>query len=107
MADVSVASETLARGGDVHGEVRIQPGGGGPNAAVWAAHAAANVVLFGCGGDDLIGRTPFLALQERGVNPSLAGRADWPNGAILVVRGGGERSMVAERRANDRPLNGG
>ena len=102
MADVSVASETLARGGDVHGEVRIQPGGGGANAAVWAAHAGANVVLFGCVGDDLIGRTLFLALQERGVNPSLAIRADARTGVMLVVREGGERSMVADRGANAR-----
>src|SRR3989442_2954860 len=100
MADVSVASGALAPGGDVHGEVRIRPGGGGANAAVWAAHADANVVLYGCVGDDLIGRTLSLALHERGVSASLAIRADARTGAMLVVRLSGERSMVADRGAN-------
>jgi sugar/nucleoside kinase (ribokinase family) len=102
MADVSVASGALTSGGDVHGDVRIRPGGGGANAAVWAAHAGVNVVLYGSVGDDLIGRTLSLALRERGVSASLVIRADTRSGAMLVVRQSGERSMVADRGANAR-----
>jgi sugar/nucleoside kinase (ribokinase family) len=102
MADVSVASEALAPGGDVHGEVRIRPGGGGANAAVWAAHSGAQVTLYGCVGDDLPGRILSLALRASGVSASLAIRADARTGAMLVVREGGERSMVADRGANAR-----
>jgi len=102
MADVSVASETLARGGDVHGEVRIKPGGGGANAAAWAAHTGAHVILYGCIGDDPMGRMLSEALSESGVSTSLAIRADARSGAMLVVRQRGERSMVADRGANAR-----
>ncbi len=102
MADVSVASEALAPGGDVHGEVRIRPGGGGANAAVWAAHSGAQVTLYGCVGDDLMGRILSLALRASGVSASLAIRADARTGAMLVVRERGERSMVADRGANAR-----
>lgn len=102
MADVSVAADALVPGGDVHGEVRIRPGGGGANAAVWAAHTGANVILYGCIGDDLIGRTLAQAFRERGVNTSLVVRPDARTGSMLVVRQSGERSMVADRGANAR-----
>ncbi len=53
MLDVSVAADRLATGGDVHGDVRVSPGGSGANAAVWAAAAGARVRLFGRVGDDI------------------------------------------------------
>ncbi|MBA3728956.1 MAG: hypothetical protein H0W94_07145 [Actinobacteria bacterium] len=45
MLDVSVAADRLVTGGDVHGDVRVSPGGSGANAAAWAA-AGARVRLF-------------------------------------------------------------
>ncbi len=102
MVDVSVDSGALARGGDVHGQVRLRPGGAGSNAAVWAAAAGAVVRLHGRVGDDLFGRAVCEALAARGVAPALAFDSEAPTGAMLVVRESGERSMVADRGANAR-----
>ena len=99
-ADVSVAANALARGGDVHGDVRIRPGGGGANAAVWAARRGARVRLCGRVGDDILGRLLMEALRDRGVDAALSIDARARTGAILVVRHGGERSMAADRGAN-------
>jgi ribokinase len=77
-------------------------GGGGANAAVWAAHAGAAVTFHGRAGDDAPGRVLAEALRERGVSPVLSIDAEASTGAILVVHRGSERSMVADRGANAR-----
>jgi sugar/nucleoside kinase (ribokinase family) len=100
MVDVSVEAGALATGGDVHGEVRLRPGGAGANAAVWAAHEGARVRLYGRVGSDLPGRVLADALAIRGVEARLAVDRHVKTGAMLVVREGGERSMVADRGAN-------
>src|SRR5919198_2485816 len=100
MVDVSVESGALARGGDVHGEVRLRFGGAGANAAVWAAHAGANVRLCGRVGDDPFGRGACEALRKRGVDVALTIDPKAPTGSMLVVRDTGDRSMVADRGAN-------
>jgi sugar/nucleoside kinase (ribokinase family) len=102
MIDVSVASGALAPGGDVHGDVRLRPGGSGPNAAVWAAASGMRVRLHGRIGSDLAGRMVCEALQERGVDPAMTVDHEAPTGAMLVVHQPGERSMVASRGANAR-----
>ena len=102
MMDVSVAGPELERGGDVHGHVTLRPGGGGANAAVWAAHAGAAVTFHGRVGDDAPGRVLADALRERGVSPVLSIDPEASTGAILVVHRGNERSMVADRGANAR-----
>src|SRR5437773_2134958 len=100
MVDVTVEAGALAHGGDVHGEVRLRPGGGGANAAVWAAAEGARVRLYGRVGDDLAGRLVRESLEERGVETCLAVDPTARTGTMLVVREGGERSMVADRGAN-------
>ena len=102
MVDVGVAAGELARGGDIHGEVRLRPGGSAANAAVWAASAGARVRLYGRVGDDLPGRLLARALEERGVEPTLVVDPSQRTGAVLSVREPGERSMVADRGANAR-----
>lgn len=102
VVDVAVEAGTLARGGDVRGSVRIRPGGTGANAAVWAAAAGATVRLHGRVGDDLPGRLVRGALEERGVEAALAVDPEAPTGAMLVVREGDDRSMVADRGAAGR-----
>ena len=62
MLDVTVDAPALATGGDVHGTVLARPGGGGANAAVWAADAGASVRFHGRVGDDPTGRV--LAEEE-------------------------------------------
>jgi sugar/nucleoside kinase (ribokinase family) len=100
MLDVTVASGTLARGGDVHGDVRITPGGSAANVAAWAAHAGATVRLHGCVGDDAAGGVLRKALQRCGVEDRLLVVPGARSGAMLVVTEAGERSMVAHRGAN-------
>jgi sugar/nucleoside kinase (ribokinase family) len=102
MVDVAVSSDALRRGGDVHGEVRLRPGGSAANAAVWAAGASARVRLHGRVGDDLAGRLVTEALRERGVDPAMAVDAANSTGTMLIVTEAGDRSMVAHRGANAR-----
>jgi ribokinase len=102
MLDVSVEAGELERGGDVHGQVMVRPGGGGANAAVWAAHAGARVRFHGKVGNDAPGRILAEALGERGVNVALARDPEVSTGSMLVVHQEGKRSMVADRGANAR-----
>ncbi len=102
MLDVRVEAGALARGGDVHGRVIVQPGGSAANAAVWAAWAGARTGLVGRVGRDVAGRVLGEALAERGVETHLAVDPEAPTGTMLVVLEAGERSMVADRGANAR-----
>jgi sugar/nucleoside kinase (ribokinase family) len=102
MVDVSVAAGRLARGGDVHGEVLVRPGGAGSNAAVWAAWAGIRVRLHGRVGTDLPGRLLREALAERDVEPALVEDPSVRTGAVLAVVEEGSRSMAADRGANAR-----
>jgi sugar/nucleoside kinase (ribokinase family) len=102
MLDVRVDAGALARGGDVHGRVSIQPGGTSANAAVWASWAGAKARVHARVGDDLAGRLLERELHEHGVEPLLAIDASAPTGTMLVVHEAGERSMVADRGANAR-----
>jgi sugar/nucleoside kinase (ribokinase family) len=102
MLDVAVDAEELARGGDVHGEVVIRPGGSATNAAVWAAAEGARVRLYGRIGDDLAGRLLRAAVEERGVEAALTVDPEARTGSVMVAREAWERSMVADRGANAR-----
>jgi sugar/nucleoside kinase (ribokinase family) len=100
MIDVRVRAEALARGGDVHGDVVVQPGGSAANAAVWAASTGARTGLIGRVGDDVAGRILREALGDRGVEAHLTVDPNTVTGTMLVVHEAGERSMVADRGAN-------
>jgi ribokinase len=102
MLDVRVDAGALARGGDVHGRVTLQPGGTSANAAVWAAASGATTRVHGRVGADVVGRLLRTELEVRGVEASLVEDADAPSGTMLVVFEAGERSMVADRGANAR-----
>lgn len=102
MLDVAVDAEELARGGDVHGEVVVRPGGSASNAAVWAAAEGARVRLHARIGDDLAGRLLRESLEGRGVEAALAVDPEVRTGAVMVAREAWERSMVADRGANAR-----
>jgi ribokinase len=100
LLDVAVEAGALAEGGDVRGHVRVQPGGTGANAAVWAADSVARTRLHTRVGDDTAGRLIADALSERGVECAFAVDSKTPTGAMLIVQEEGERSMVADRGAS-------
>ena len=102
MLDIRVDADSLRKGGDVHGRVRLQPGGTSANAAVWAAWSGATARVHARIGDDLAGRTLQASLRERGVEAALTIDPAEPTGTMLVLHEPGERSMVADRGANAR-----
>jgi sugar/nucleoside kinase (ribokinase family) len=102
MLDVRVDARELARGGDVHGRVGLQPGGTSANAAVWAAASGATSRVHGRVGADLVGRLLRTELEVRDVEAALVEDPDAPSGTMLVVFEAGDRSMVADRGANAR-----
>jgi ribokinase len=102
MLDVRVDARELARGGDVHGRVSLQPGGTSANAAVWAAASGATARVHGRVGADVVGRLLRTELEVRDVEAALVEDPDAPSGTMLVVFEAGERSMVADRGANAR-----
>jgi sugar/nucleoside kinase (ribokinase family) len=102
MLDVRVDAAALARGGDVHGRVALQPGGTSANAAVWAASTGATARVHGRVGADVVGRLLRSELEAHGVDAALVEDPDASTGTMLVVVEAGERSMVADRGANAR-----
>jgi sugar/nucleoside kinase (ribokinase family) len=101
MLDVRVEADALEEGGDVHGRVLVRPGGSATNAAVWAAESGARARVHGRVGTDTAGALIREELIRRGVEPALAIDAEAATGTMLVVHEPGERSMVADRGANE------
>jgi sugar/nucleoside kinase (ribokinase family) len=100
MLDVRADARALARGGDVHGRVVVQPGGTSANAAVWATSTGATAGVVGAIGEDVAGDLLLGALADHRVTTDAVVRRPEPTGTMLVLHQPGDRSMIADRGAN-------
>jgi sugar/nucleoside kinase (ribokinase family) len=103
MVDVVVVmSGPLARGSDTPSVVRTVGGGSAANVATWLRHEGVPTTYVGRVGDDALGRTAVLALEEAGVHAWVGVDDTAPTGTcVVLVEPGGERSMLPDTGAND------
>lgn len=89
-------AEPMRPGADVRGSVALAPGGQGANLAVRLARRGADVELVCALADDAAGRMIRAALVAEGIR--LGAIPVDASGAVLVLLdGGGERSMLSQR----------
>ncbi len=82
-------------GEDLPGQVRLAPGGGAANVAVWARRSGVESAFLGKVGEDFFGRLAEQELREEGVLPYLVRDASHPTAAVAVwVDAAGERTQI-------------
>jgi len=96
---VAVHSGQLAVGSDTPARIRVGGGGSGANTAAWLAFAGVPVTLVGAVGADPAGDARIRELVSAGVACAVPTK-DAPTGAVVVLSGGAERTMLADRGAN-------
>jgi len=102
--DVLARAGTLpAPGGDVRASIAIRPGGAGANTAAWLAALGADPVLIARIGADTAGEQVRGYLAAAGVGTALVTDDAAPTATVVVlVDGGGQRAMLADRGAAGR-----
>ena len=102
--DVLARAGTLpAPGGDVRASIAIRPGGAGANTAAWLAALGADPVLIARIGADTAGEQVRGHLAAAGVGTALVTDHAAPTATVVVlVDGGGQRAMLADRGAAGR-----
>ena len=102
--DVLARAGTLpAPGGDVRASIAIRPGGAGANTAAWLAALGADPVLIARIGADTAGEQVRGHLAAAGVGTALVTDHVAPTATVVVlVDGGGQRAMLADRGAAGR-----
>jgi sugar/nucleoside kinase (ribokinase family) len=89
-------------GTDTFVPIRVAAGGSGANAAAWLASSGIETHFVGRVGDDPFGEFLAQELERAGVRPHLARDASMATGKVLVlVDGGGERTMITDRGAGE------
>lgn len=93
----------LPHGGDARAKIRFTGGGSGANTALWLRHLGADTTLLARIGDDPGGRLIKAELEAAGVRCAFAIDPEAPTCCVVVmVDGSGQRSMLADRGANQR-----
>ncbi|MEU8636351.1 sugar kinase [Amycolatopsis sp. NPDC048633] len=93
----------LPHGGDARAKIRFTGGGSGANTALWLRHLGAETTLLARIGDDPGGRLIKAELEAAGVRCAFAVDPEAPTCCVVVlVDGSGQRSMLADRGANQR-----
>ena len=96
---VAVHSGQLAAGSDTPARIRLGGGGSGANTAAWLAYAGVPVTFVGAVGADPAGESRIRELSSAGVACAVPVK-DTSTGAVVVLSGGTERTMLADRGAN-------
>jgi sugar/nucleoside kinase (ribokinase family) len=93
----------LPHGGDARAKIRFTGGGSGANTALWLRHLGVETTLLARIGDDPGGRLIRAELEAAGVRCAFAVDPQAPTCCVVVmVDGSGQRSMLADRGANQR-----
>jgi sugar/nucleoside kinase (ribokinase family) len=93
----------LPHGGDARAKIRFTGGGSGANTALWLRSLEAETTLVARIGDDPGGRLIKAELEAAGVRCAFAVDPEAPTCCVVVmVDGSGQRSMLADRGANQR-----
>lgn len=93
----------LPHGGDARAKIRFTGGGSGANTALWLRHLGADTTLLARVGDDPGGRLITAELEAAGVRCAFAVDPEAPTCCVVVmVDASGQRSMLADRGANQR-----
>lgn len=93
----------LPHGGDARAKIRFTGGGSGANTALWLRSLDAETTLVARIGDDPGGRLIRAELEAAGVRCAFAVDPEAPTCCVVVmVDGHGQRSMLADRGANQR-----
>ncbi|MDS0138395.1 MULTISPECIES: sugar kinase [unclassified Amycolatopsis] len=93
----------LPHGGDARAKIRFTGGGSGANTALWLRHLGAETTLLARIGDDPGGRLIRAELEAAGVRCAFSVDPEAPTCCVVVmVDGSGQRSMLADRGANQR-----
>jgi sugar/nucleoside kinase (ribokinase family) len=93
----------LPHGGDARAKIRFTGGGSGANTALWLCSLGIETTLLARIGDDPGGRLIRAELEAAGVRCAFAVDPEAPTCCVVVmVDGSGQRSMLADRGANQR-----
>jgi sugar/nucleoside kinase (ribokinase family) len=93
----------LPHGGDARAKIRFTGGGSGANTALWLSSLGTETTLLARIGDDPGGRLIRAELEAAGVRCAFAVDPEAPTCCVVVmVDGSGQRSMLADRGANQR-----
>lgn len=97
---VAVHGSPLAPGSDTDARITITGGGSAANTAAWLAFLGVDVTLVGVVGDDAAGEARLAELTALGVRCAVRVAPSATTGSIVVLSGGGDRTMLADRGAN-------
>lgn len=101
---VAVHGGTISVDSDTPAAITITGGGAAANTAAWLAAFGVPVTLVGVVGDDRVGTERVEELATVGVRCLVRRAAGASTGSIVVLSGGGARTMLVDRGANGRLL---
>ncbi|MDO4323540.1 MAG: ribokinase [Lachnospiraceae bacterium] len=102
--DMTVTAERIPKKGEtLKGEnLRYIPGGKGANQAVAMARLGAEVVFFGCVGDDEAGKTLIRNLSDNAVETKYIRKvSQTPTGLAIITTGENDNMIIVVAGAND------